>query len=120
MVLSRIWASFVIIAVIVAGIKMFGGDKTIFNRMVVGKSKDPYDTVYYYTIDSAVSQKLSRDYPKFLKEYGYARSDSAQKATVLLTSRMDHDSVNIVKALNPNIKVYTYLSVQSKLERKSD
>ena len=120
MALSRIWSAFIIIAVLVAGIRMIGGDKAIFNRMVVGKSSDPYDSVYYVGIGSPLNQKLSPRYRDFLKEYGYAKRDSAHQATILLTDNLSHDSVAIVKALNPAISVYTYASIQSKLQRKSD
>ncbi|MFL5810375.1 MAG: nucleoside recognition domain-containing protein, partial [Flavisolibacter sp.] len=120
MVLSRIWASFVIIAVIVAGIKMFGGDKTIFNRMVVGKASDPYDSVYYTSVGSPQTQKLSSNYFSLLKEYGYSKSDSAHPATVLLTDNPEQDSVKLIKIVQPGISVYTYVSVQSRLQRKAD
>ena len=120
MALSRIWSAFIIIAVIVAGIRMAAGDKNIFNRMVVGKSSDPYDSVYYVGVGSPANQKLSPRYTEFLKEYGYVKKDSAHKATVLLTDNPGHDSVNIIKAANPAIQVYTYVSIQKKLERKAD
>src|SRR5215210_1887806 len=120
MVLSRIWSAFIIIAVLVATVRMIGGDEKIFTRMVVGKSSDKFDSIYYVAIDSAVSLGLSRNYSDFLREYGYARRDSAQKTSVLLTATLNHDSVRIVKAANPDIKVYTYLSIQNKLVRKVD
>ena len=120
MVLSRIWSAFIIIAVIVAGIRMIGGDKQIFNRMVVGKSSDPYDSVYYVAVGSPLKQNLSPKYEAFLREYGYVRRDSAHKATVLLTDDLQHDSVNILKTANPSLDPYTYLSIQGKLERKTD
>ena len=52
MALSRIWSAFIIIAILVAGIRMMTGDEKIFTRMVVGKSSDKYDSVYYYAIGS--------------------------------------------------------------------
>ncbi|HVG14250.1 MAG TPA: nucleoside recognition domain-containing protein, partial [Chitinophagaceae bacterium] len=90
------------------------------NRMVVGKSSDPYDSVYYVALGDPKNQNLSGKYAEFLREYGYAKRDSAQGATVLLTDNMNHDSVSLIRALNPAIKVHTYLSIQSKLERKAD
>lgn len=120
MALSRIWSAFIIIAVLVAGARMIRGDEKIFNRMVVGKSSDKYDSVYYFAIGSVLNQKLSPKYTEFLKEYGYYRVDSANKATVLLTDNLSHDSVDVVKAANPAIKTYTYVSVQKQLVRKVD
>ena len=120
MVLSRIWASFIVIAVMVASVKMIGGDKKIFSKMVVGKSKDPYDSVFYYPVGSPVSQGLSTDYPKLLKEYGFFRADSLTKASILLTPDKNADSVGLLTARKPALDVYTYQSVQKRFERKTD
>ena len=120
MALSRIWSAFIIIAVLVAGFRMLRGDQKIFTRMVVGKSSDKYDSVYYFAIGSPLNQNLSPRYSEFLREYGYTKTDSLNKATVLLTDDLAHDSVNALKAINPNINVFTYVSVQKKLERKVD
>ena len=78
MVLSRIWSAFIIIAVLVASFRMIGGDEKIFTRMVVGKSSDKYDSVYYVALGSPGNQNLSPKYAEFLREYGYAKRDSAQ------------------------------------------
>jgi hypothetical protein len=86
MALSRIWSAFIIIAVVVACIRMASGDRQIFNRMVVGKGSDPYDTVYYAALGSPQAMNLSADYGKFLREYGYVKSDSLHLPTVLLTT----------------------------------
>lgn len=120
MALSRIWSAFIIVAVIVALFRMAGGDRDIFNRMVVGKASDPYESVYYTTVGAPQNQKLSADYFAFLKEYGFAKSDSIHPATVLLTNDLKKDSVAILKAANPTLAVYTFTSVQSRLQRKSD
>jgi spore maturation protein SpmA/spore maturation protein SpmB len=120
MVLSRIWSAFIIIAVLVAGVRMLKGDEKIFTRMVVGKSSDKSDSIYYYTIGSPLNQKLSPKYAELLKEYGYYKADTLPKASVLLTDNMAHDSVNLIKAAIPVIKTYTYVSVQKKFVRKAD
>ena len=120
MALSRIWSAFIIVAFLVAGIKMVGGDEKIFSRMVVGKSSDKYDSVYYFANGSPLTQDLSPKYADFLKEYGYYKVDSINKASVLLTGNLAADSVNLIKGLNPSIKTFTYVSVQKKLVRKVD
>jgi spore maturation protein SpmA/spore maturation protein SpmB len=120
MVLSRIWSAFIIIAITVALFRMIGGDEKIFSRMVVGKSTDKYDSVFYAAVGSPVTMKLSPKYSDFLKEYGYYRADSAHKPSVLLTDNLSSDSATMIRAANPGIKEYTYLSVQKKLERKVD
>ena len=120
MALSRIWSAFIIIAVFVAGVSMFNGDEKIFTRMVVGKSSDKYDSTFYFAIGSPVNQKLSPKYADFLKEYGYYKTDSVNKASVLLTDNPAADSVKMMSALNPALKTFTYVSVQKKLVRKVD
>ncbi len=120
MVLSRIWSAFIIIAILVAGIRMFTGDEKIFTRMVVGKSSDKYDSTFYYAIGSPVNQKLSPKYADFLKEYGYYKTDSVKQASVLLTDGLSKDSAELIRTSNPALKIYTYVSVQKKLTRKVD
>ena len=120
MALSKIWSAFIIIAIVVAAIRMAAGDEKIFSRMVVGKSSDKYDSVFYAGVGSPLSQNLSPKYADFLKDYGYYKADSSHKPTVLLTDKMTNDSVAIIRAANPGIKEYTYVSVQRKLERKTD
>jgi spore maturation protein SpmA/spore maturation protein SpmB len=120
MVLSRIWSAFIIIAVLVASVRMAGGDESIFNRMVVGKSSDPYDSVYYAAVGSPLNQQLSPRYADFLKEYGYVRTESPEKASLLLTDNLQHDSVSLLTSRYPGLQTYTYVTVQSRLQRKAD
>jgi spore maturation protein SpmA/spore maturation protein SpmB len=120
MALSRIWSAFVIIAVLVATFRMIGGDTAIFTRMVVGKSSDKYDSVYYYATGSPLNQKLSPKYAEFLKEYGHFRTDSLPLARLLLTDNLASDSVRLIQTLRPSIKIHTYVSVQKTLVRKVD
>jgi len=120
MALSRIWSAFIIIAVIVASVRMMNGDEKIFSRMVVGKSSDKYDSVFYYAVGSPVNQKLSPDYYIFLSEYGYYRADSQHEVTAILTDNLNADSVRLLKQLYANADVQTYISIQSKLQRKTD
>lgn len=120
MVLSRIWSAFIIIAVLVAGVRMIAGDEKIFTRMVVGKSSDKYDSVFYAGIGSPLSQNLSPKYAEFLKEYGFFKADSLHRPSVLLTDNLSLDSVRLIQAAYPGIKTYTYTSVQSRLEKKVD
>lgn len=120
MALSRIWSAFIILAVLIAAFRMAGGDETIFNRMVVGKASDPYDSVYFVGIGSPLNQNLSPRYIDFLKEYGYTKTDSVQRASVLLTDHLTHDSVLLIKGIHPAIKIFTYKSIQTRLQRKAD
>ncbi|MDQ6757262.1 MAG: spore maturation protein, partial [Bacteroidota bacterium] len=48
MALSRIWAAFIIIAILAATTQyIFSGEKEIYSRMVVGKSGDTSRTVMH-------------------------------------------------------------------------
>jgi spore maturation protein SpmA len=122
MALSRIWSAFIIIAIMVAAFKSFSGDEKIFNRMVVGKADEPYDSVHYVLVGSPEKEGFgSREsFSKFLGGYGYNLKDSVQQATVVIADRENADSVRLLKTVNPNLSVYTYRSVQSKLVRKAD
>jgi len=120
MALSRIWSAFIIVAILVAAVRGLGGDKNIFNRMVVGKSSDTYDTVRYYAIGTPANQNMAANYTVLLKEYGYVKTDSIKQATVLLSDDRLPDSITLIKAVNPSIGVYSYKSIQAKLERKAD
>jgi spore maturation protein SpmA/spore maturation protein SpmB len=120
MALSRIWSAFVIIAITVAIARMIGGDDKIFTRMVVGKSSDKYDSVFYVSVGSAQSMGLSAKYNDLLKEYGYFKADTISKATVLLTDNLSNDSVSLLQQVKPALKTFTYASVQKKLVRKVD
>lgn len=120
MALSRIWSAFIIIAVLVAGIRMASGDEKIFSRMVVGKSSDKNDSTFYITVGSPLTQQLSPKYAEFLKEYGYFKADTITRAAVLLTDDLNKDSVKTIQSNFPALKTFTYLSVQKKLTRRVD
>lgn len=120
MTLSRIWSAFVIVAVFVAGIRMAGGDASIFTRMVVGKSTDKYDSVYYVAVGQPVKQGLSERYPDLLREYGFHKTMEPSKASLLISDGQSADSVNLILSTHPNLQTYTYESIQKKMVRKVD
>jgi spore maturation protein SpmA/spore maturation protein SpmB len=123
MALSRIWAAFIITAVLVASYQwIFNSDQNIFSRMVVGKADDAYDTVYYAMIGSPEKSGIvsKENFSKTLLSYGYKPKDSAHSATVLITDDVNADSVSLYKNSNLNINIYTYRSIQNKLSRKAD
>jgi spore maturation protein SpmA/spore maturation protein SpmB len=120
MALSRIWSAFIIIAVLVSLVAWLNGDKTIYSRMVTGKSSDTYDSVFYVGTGSPLTQKLSPKYGAFLAEYGLYKTDSLPQATLLLTDNPESDSVRMLQAANSTLQTHTYLSVQKTLKRKAD
>ena len=120
MALSRIWSAFVIIAVLVGTIRMVGGDEKIFTRMVVGKSSDKYDSVFYAQVGLPQNQNLSPRYGDFLKEYGYFPADSTHRPTVILTDNLSADSARLVQTAYPDARLFTYVTVQGMLRRNVD
>lgn len=123
MALSKIWAAFIMVAVLTASYKwLVNNDQSIFSRMVVGRADDAYDTVYYAAIgDPARNGIISKEnFSKTLLSYGYKPADSAHKPTVLISDDVRADSVSLFKNSNLHINTYTYRSIQNRLSRKAD
>jgi spore maturation protein SpmA/spore maturation protein SpmB len=122
MALSRIWSAFIIVAIGVGLFQYFSGDKNIFSRMVSGRADEAYDVVYYKMLGSPENAGYTSKnaFGEFLGTYGYKLSDSTQPAAVLITDNLSHDSVRVLQAANPQVKVFTYRSIQSQLVKKSD
>lgn len=120
MALSRIWSAFVIVAILVAGIRKINGDKTIFSRMVVGKSSDKYDSVYYYAVGQPTRQGLSERYPELMKEYGFHRTLDLKQARLVVSDGLAADSVALLQSMQPGLEAYTYTGMQRKMVRKVD
>jgi spore maturation protein SpmA len=121
MALSRIWSAFIIVAIVVAIFKSFSGDEKIFSRMVTGKADDAYDSVSYVMSGSPQNNGFAsaEAFEKYINVYGY-KKDSLQNATVLITDNLNAQEVAVARAANPNIKVYTYRSIQPRLTKKAD
>jgi spore maturation protein SpmA len=120
MALSKIWAAFIITAVLVASYKwIFNNDQNIFNRMVVGKSDDAYDSVTYIMIGNPGKRYTRQSFSDYVGSYGY-KADSGSKAAILITDNKNADSVMRLRALNPSLKIYTYNSIQWKLSKRAD
>lgn len=122
MALSRIWSAFILVAIFVAAFKSFSGDEQIFSRMVIGKSDDAYDSVSYRMIGDPGSAGITskQGFATYLGGYGYRAADSAHKMEVLITDNLSSDSVRILTAANPALRVFTYRTIQSKLVKKAD
>jgi spore maturation protein SpmA/spore maturation protein SpmB len=120
MALSRIWSAFIIIAIGVALFRMFGGDEKIFSRMVVGKSDDSYDQVYYSLAGSPEKAGFTSTeaFVTYIKQYGYLPADSAHAATVVITE--NKDSIAAIQSRYAMMQVYTFRSIQSKLTKNAD
>jgi spore maturation protein SpmA len=122
MALSRIWSAFIITAILVATFKFFSGDEKIFSRMVIGKADDAYDSTYYFTFGQAAPSGFasSEAFEKQLSAYGYVRKDSINDASVVITNEEEIPAAKNLLNGNPNLRFYTYRSIQSKLVKKAD
>lgn len=120
MALSRIWSAFIIIAIGVALFRMFGGDEKIFSRMVVGRSDDAYDQVYYRLDGDARASGFTSNeaFAAYIGGYGYVPADSAHPATTIITS--DEKQAVVLSSQHPGSKVFTFRSIQSKLTKRAD
>lgn len=115
MALSRIWAAFILAAILVACINCFtAGDQKIFSRMVTGKSDDAYDTTYYHLAGSPASAGFasSPDFEKYINGYGYFPADSMHPPTVLITDNPQQ--------VSSGMQTFTYRSIQGRLTKKAD
>ena len=121
MALSRIWSAFIIIAILVAGIKciVVDGQRDIFSRMVTGKSDDAYN---YYAIGAPTGTKYATtdSFSKAVEPFAYKRKDKPEDANTLLTDNMTADSVKILKAKYPTLRVFTYAQVLNRLQKPID
>lgn len=123
MALSRIWSAFIIIAIAVASFRaLFSGDEQIFSRMVTGKADDPYDSVTYVMTGNPQNYRFdSREvFHQFIHAYGYNLADSAQVPAVLITDDVQSDSVALLKRMHPDLRVFTYKSIQNRLTKRAD
>jgi spore maturation protein SpmA/spore maturation protein SpmB len=123
MALSRIWSAFILIAVLVATYRYFSADdKQIYNRMIVGRADDAYDSVSYVAFGKPESAGYinAESFHKNIAAYGYRPADSAHAATVIITDNLDADSVKMMEAKDPSVKAYTYRSIQGAVIKKAD
>ncbi|MBL0057058.1 MAG: spore maturation protein [Chitinophagaceae bacterium] len=121
MALSRIWSAFIIIAILVAGIKCFvvDGQRDIFSRMVTGKSDDVYT---YYAIGSPEGTGYASvdSFAKKVDAFAYKRKDKPEDANTLIAPDSQADSVAILKSTFPALRVFTYRQVLNRLQKPID
>jgi len=121
MALSRIWSAFIIIAILVAGIKcvVVDGQSDIFTRMVTGKSDDAYA---YYAIGSPAGTKYPTidSFSRSVEPYAYKKKDKPEDANCLVTDNLSADSVQILKSKFPALRVFTYQQVLNRMQKPID
>ena len=117
MALSKIWAAFILVAIVMAGIQFtYYGDKEVFGRMVTGKSSDEYPTIYYVIEGNAPSASFETQ----IQQYGYLPADSVHAADVIICS--DTRSANIIALaqVTPGAKALTFNNVKDLLVKHND
>lgn len=119
MVLSRIWAAFIIVAVVVASYKWIAWkDSDIFNRMVVGKSDDANS---FYMLGDTTGAGISKDsFARKMRSSGYTATDKVAAGKYLITNNTKADSVSILKEQNSSVIVMTYAQAQKRLQKPVD
>ncbi|MBL7740551.1 MAG: spore maturation protein [Chitinophagaceae bacterium] len=119
MVLSRIWAAFIIVAVLVASYKWIAWkDSDIFNRMVVGKSDDA--NTFYMTGDITGAGISKDSFARKMRSIGFTATDKVAAGKYLITNNTDADSVALLKEQNSSLIVMTYGQAQKRLQKPVD
>jgi spore maturation protein SpmA/spore maturation protein SpmB len=119
MALSRIWAAFIIVSIVVACIKwMSWGDTDIFNRMVVGKADDTYG--YYMTGNETGAGITLDSFARKMKLMNFQPKDKAVNSTYLFSNDLSSDSVRIFKKQNPSLLILTYRQALNRLQKPID
>lgn len=95
MILSRIWAAFIIVAVVIASIKYLSSDnyKTIYNDMVVGKSGDTVqiDTKPLQSLALPLQERLKKE--KNFEDNGIHYKSSSDQTSVDIYRIQESDGV---------------------------
>lgn len=121
MALSRIWSAFIITAIFVAGFKCFfiDGQSDIFSRMVTGKSDEVYNC---YAVGTPANKDINSIDSFFKKAdfFSYKRKDKPEDCNVLVTDNVASDSVKILKAKFPTLRVFTYEQVLNRFQKPVD
>jgi spore maturation protein SpmA/spore maturation protein SpmB len=113
MALSRIWAAFIIISVVVAAYHwVIRGNETIFNKMVIGKADDTYPYVMTGTYNGDTSVEAKTAFSNLVKPLGFVKKDSVRDAKYIITDNPNSDTVRSLKRTVPDATVYTYEHVK--------
>jgi spore maturation protein SpmA/spore maturation protein SpmB len=121
MALSRIWSAFIIIAILVAGIRCIftDGQSDIFSRIVTGKSDDVYT---YTTVGSPAATGIATvdSFSKRIKGFAYSQVATAKESNTIITDNPFSDSVVTLKKEYPALRVFTYTQVLNRLQKPVD
>lgn len=109
MALSRIWSAFIIVAVVVACYHwLVLGNEVIFNRMVVGTSKDTYSYVMVGPVNGDTSEKARTAFQNEIKAWGFVPAESVKAARYIITSDPNADTIKSLRKIIPDASVYSF------------
>ena len=121
MALTRIWSAFIIIAIALASFKCFfiDGQRDIFTRMVTGKADDVNN---YYAIGNASAAGFAStdSFARAVEGFGFKKKDKPEESYTLVTNDLKSDSVRLLKAANPALRIFTYQQVMNRLQKPVD
>jgi len=119
MTLSRIWAAFIIVSILVGTFKWITWhDTDIFNRMVVGKSDDTYG---YYMVGKETGTSITQDsFVKKMSLISFSPKDKVSSSKYLFTNDPFSDSVRILKEQNSSLVVMTYSQALKRTQKPVD
>ncbi|HMO60940.1 MAG TPA: nucleoside recognition domain-containing protein [Ferruginibacter sp.] len=118
MALSKIWSAFIVIAIVLAGYKCLfvDGQSDIFSRMVAGKADDSYSC---YALGAPAGMSVDSFFKK-AAPFAYSRKLNAEDCNTIVTDDVKGDSVVMLKAKLPALKVFTYAQVLNRLQKPVD
>ncbi len=118
MALSRIWAAFIIVACLVAGIRFCfsSSQDEIFGRMFTGTSKDEFNYIPLGTL----SPDSVRAFEKKVEPFGFKRKDKAEDAKFIVTDQPDADTVSRLLAKNNLLRTVDYNYISKRLQKPVD
>lgn len=120
MALSRIWSAFIIIAIVLAGIKALSvdGQQDIFSRMVTSRSDDSYN---YIAVGMPPAKVATVDsFVKLTAPFAYNKKEKPEDAAYIVTDNPAADTVKLLKAKFPALRVFTYSQVLNRLQKPID
>jgi spore maturation protein SpmA/spore maturation protein SpmB len=121
MALSRIWSAFIIIAILVAGIKtffVFGQDET-FGRMFTGSAKDEYGFIAVGN-PSVFNTSSIDSFATSIKPFGFVRKEKPEESKFLITDNLNTDTVNQLLAKNSLLRAVSYEYIKGRCVKPID
>ncbi len=122
MALSRIWSSFILIAIMVASIRYFasGSQDDIFGRMVTGTAKDEFKYVAMGDV-TKYSRSSIDSFAKEMADYGFKKVDKvSEDCKYIVTDNIRADTIRQLTATYTSVRVVDYSYLLGKKQKPVD